>query len=621
MRVPSTSVFSILSLPIFLVCPAFGQSGEDDRPNLVFIMTDEHNLMTLGCYRDQLPNSQAFIWGNGVKVDTPNIDSLARDGALFTNFYVQSPACTPSRASFWTGRYANEVGAGRNDLTLDKDAKTIGNILEEDGYDTAYVGKWHLNGDDKPGFVTDEEDARGFIHSHYMYNRGHWKYFEEKEDGTFYVNYNTPSGVESDENNYTTDFLFNRTIKVLEERDENKPFAILLNIPDPHGPNTVRAPYDTMYSDLPFEEPRTMKNREGNSRVIPGWESAMPDNRVNKFNSDPMATYFGMVKCIDDNLGKLLEYIDEKGLTDNTIVVFTSDHGDMLFEHGRKNKGMPYKTSGGVPFIVRYPGKILPGKVINSVYSSMDAIPSVLGLMGVTAQNVTFSGKDKSSKWENQRMEITDNRNIYMYEQDGKWSALIDHQGLLVVSSYDQPWYFYFSRDSDEVANYYPNLKNSKFIKAMINTLQSTMIEHNDPSLFGNFTVNTPVLGDDSCNDHKGKVIIKGEGKSCMYVASYLQYCSLTHVLKFCEATCGRCTGEFQTIHCIDSAKEIVVESENLLCLDIDPESNICQDSEAMLECPNTCKVCPFTNTLAPTITMAPTTMIPTISESPTESL
>ena len=139
-----------------------------DKPNLIIIMTDEHNLRTLGCYRDTMENSQSFVWGEGVKVDTPHIDSLARDGALFTNFNTVAPLCTPSRASFMTGMYPATTGVIGNHDKMNKNAVTFAEILrEKEDYYTGYIGKWHLNGDPKPGF-NDKKRSFGFIDTKYQ---------------------------------------------------------------------------------------------------------------------------------------------------------------------------------------------------------------------------------------------------------------------------------------------------------------------------------------------------------------------------------------------------------------------------------------------------------------------
>ena len=127
-------LFSILFLPLI----SFGLS----QPNVIIIQTDEHNLRTLGCYREQMNEAQAFVWGKGNKVDTPNIDSLARDGLICTNYFASSPVCTPSRASWVSGLYPQATGSANNNLPLKDSIVTFAEVLRQRGYATSYLGKW-----------------------------------------------------------------------------------------------------------------------------------------------------------------------------------------------------------------------------------------------------------------------------------------------------------------------------------------------------------------------------------------------------------------------------------------------------------------------------------------------
>lgn len=137
-------------LSLGVVFGSIGFLRAADRPNLVIVMTDEHNLRTLGCYRDLMAPEQAYVWGEGVAVDTPHIDSLATEGALLSNFFVSTPVCSPSRAAFLTGKYPHQVGVPTNDLPMYDDTVTIAEVLGREGYATSYIGKWHLDGTGKP---------------------------------------------------------------------------------------------------------------------------------------------------------------------------------------------------------------------------------------------------------------------------------------------------------------------------------------------------------------------------------------------------------------------------------------------------------------------------------------
>ena len=212
------------------------------EPNLIMIMTDEHNYRTLGCYRNYLRSigqeSQSRVWGMNW-IYTPNIDRLSTEGALFSNFYSVSPICTPSRASFMSGLYPEFTGAAKNSEVMDANIVTFANILREQGYSTSYMGKWHLSGLAKPGW--DDEAGRdfGFDRTRFKYNRGHWKYFEASDDNSQVYEYKIDDEGMFEgrlEEHYATDFLFDRGIEDIDTAlAQNKPFAIVLAIPDPHG--------------------------------------------------------------------------------------------------------------------------------------------------------------------------------------------------------------------------------------------------------------------------------------------------------------------------------------------------------------------------------------------------
>ena len=326
-------VCSIIGLIIFTLA----STVHSDEPNLIVIMTDEHNLRTLGCYRDRMKKSQSFVWGDGIKVDTPHIDSLAREGALFTNFNTVAPLCTPSRASFMTGLYPAFTGASENHLPMDQNAVTFAKVLrKKKGYHTGYFGKWHLNGDIKPGFQ-DRDRHFGFYENKYQFNRGHWKFLEEDIENSIVnaYDYKEKRKVKGSlEKAYTTDFLFRKALDFMSIQVEmDRSFALMLSIPDPHGPNDVRPPYDTMYNSMHFNMPATAVAAYRKSPANPGWsfldtELKNADKIITSIENHEewqtnLRNYFGMVKLIDDKVGELLSFLKQNSLDKNTIVVFT----------------------------------------------------------------------------------------------------------------------------------------------------------------------------------------------------------------------------------------------------------------------------------------------------------
>lgn len=446
----------ILHLVVYAPCL---NADQENKPNLLIIHTDEHNFRTLGCYRQHLPREQAFIWGKGVKVDTPHIDSLAQAGAIFTKFYAASPVCTPSRASFVSGLYPQATRSVTNNIPMSDTVITFAEVLRRNGYATSYVGKWHLDGNAKPGFGPKRKF--GFSDNRFMFNRGHWKVFKNSKEGeeadssfdpkTGYYSYGIKG---ANRETFATDFLTDRTLEILE-RDKSKPFCVMLSLPDPHGPNSVRAPYDTMYSKLKFQKPPSMSALLATPTRAPKWNVLTGKNRVKKINQQAMARYFGMVKCIDDNVGRLLKFLRENELEKNTIIVLSSDHGDLMCEHCRNNKGLPYETSAGIPFVVRYPEKIRPGKVIRTAHTTVDFSPTILSLMGLKKQIPSSHGRDASTDLLNQTKTIDTDRIVYIRQASGRWVAAIDHRYKLVLSADDKPWLFDLEKDPNELTNFY----------------------------------------------------------------------------------------------------------------------------------------------------------------------
>ncbi len=352
--------------------------GAVDRPNLVVIHTDEHNFRTLGCYRALLPADQAFIWGEGVAVATPNIDWLAQNGAICDRYYATSPLCTPSRASLVSGRYPQNAGTlGNNDLLRD-DVITFAEALRRHGYATGYAGKWHLDGDGWPQWAPDRKF--GFEDNRYMFNRGHWKKLAETAEGPRVATVDakgTPNYdlAGADAKSFATDFLADRAVAFINAHKDG-PFCYMVSIPDPHGPNTVRVPYDTMFAGVAFQQPRSAQST---GKDLPPYASVRPD----PFDVDEMARYFGMVKCVDDNVGKILDALCAAGVLERTFIVFTSDHGDLCGEHGRYDKEVPLEASARIPFVLHAPGVVKPGTVVRQALGTVDFKPTILTLLGI----------------------------------------------------------------------------------------------------------------------------------------------------------------------------------------------------------------------------------------------
>ena len=338
---------------------AAGDDAAASRPNLLVIHTDQQSCWTLGAYE-------------GTLVDTPHIDSLAKEGALFQNFFTNSAVCTPSRGCLLTGRYPHAHGAYKNNIELNRDEVTLARALLDKGYTTGYAGKWHLDGEAKPGWVPPER-AMGFEDSRFMFNRGHWKKITESDNGDPEAHAYREVG---DEKTYTTDWLADKTVAFIQEPREN-PFFFMVSIPDPHTPFTVRPPYDAMYKPDGMPVPSTFRQSD-----VPAW-ARRADSRAKTEEAlrKHKAGYCGEVKCIDDNVGRILDALRETGQLDNTIVVFTTDHGEYMGEHGLMGKNQLYETAYRIPLLVRWPRRIAAGTVVDACVSTVDFMPTMLGLM------------------------------------------------------------------------------------------------------------------------------------------------------------------------------------------------------------------------------------------------
>ncbi len=440
---------------------ALARSAE--HPNLLIIHTDEHNYRTLGCY-------------GGTIVKTPNIDFLATNGALCQKFYATSPVCTPSRAAFVSGRYPQNTPAVSNNIPMGDETVTFAEILRRQGYATGYAGKWHLDGTGKPQWAPKRKF--GFEDNRYMFNRGHWKKMADTTAGPAVATRNAKGQPNydvagADEKSFTTDWLANKAIDFIDAH-KNEPFCYMVSIPDPHGPNTVRAPYDTMFEKLDVSIPATFhKSKE----QTPAW--APPDKGLTeKSLKRLMPPYYGMVKCIDDNVGRILDALRKNGVLERTVVVFTADHGDLCGEHKRLNKGVPYEGSAKVPFIMYYPEKIKPGTVIDKVLGCVDFLPTVLGIMGIKTlggqdgrdASVLFTGRTPAG-W----------KDITFMRIDKSWLCAVTDRYKIIYARQGVPWLFDLKKDPDELTNFYADPQYKSVVKELSGELMTYCTRYNEP--------------------------------------------------------------------------------------------------------------------------------------------
>ena len=451
------------------------------RPNLLIVHCDELNFRTLGCYRDTLPDDQAFMWGKNAVCDTPHIDTLAAEGSLWTKCYPATPVCSPSRSSLLTGRYPQNTPVTNNNIHLGDDQITFALKLSEAGYHTGYAGKWHLDGYGKPQW--EPKRKFGFQDNRFMFNRGHWKQFEDTPEGPR-IKARNENGQPcydvkgADETSFATDWLTTKAINYIDEHKGN-PFCYMLSIPDPHGPDTVRAPYDKMFDDKVVKKPRTYDKPHS---AFPAWAKAQ------KRCPFKMASYHGMIKCIDDNVGRLIAHLKKRGIYDNTIFIFTADHGDMRGEHKRQNKGIPYEASAKVPFLIRLPGAIPAGKVIDHTFNTVDFKPSILSLLGVEC-DPAVEGRDLAAvlRGENPASDaandITFFRSTSSRKGPGSWVGAVTSRYKLILSPIETPYLFDLENEPDELNNLVEKKEHRDRVKHMARALKKYAEATNDPFL------------------------------------------------------------------------------------------------------------------------------------------
>jgi len=347
-----------MALPV----PAAAAESRPARPNLLFLFADQMHGFALGCM------------GDG-EYRTPNLDRLAKEGTLFRAAYSSAPVCTPFRGTLFTGRYGSETGILANERPLPKGEKTLAACLNEGGYRTGYIGKWHLGG---AGNVAIPPELRGgfqeFI-GYQCYNdyASNVCFFDEEGRRIEFPKHRTDA---------TTDIAIERL-----GRMAGRPFALFVSYQNPHYPLQPSPEYEAMFAGA------RVTRRPNCSDVEPYTPTASPpaprprenDPVFKKYGGNLdmyLRLYHAMVAQLDANVGRLLAALDRLGLRDTTAVVFTSDHGDMAGSHGLTNKGVAWEESTRIPFIVRAPGGPA-GQTAKAPVASVDFLPTCLGLAGL----------------------------------------------------------------------------------------------------------------------------------------------------------------------------------------------------------------------------------------------
>jgi arylsulfatase A-like enzyme len=363
----------------------------DARPNILFIMSDDHGYQAIGAY--------------GSKVNkTPHIDRLAKEGMRFDRAFVTNSICGPCRAVILTGKYNHLNGYTRNEGAFDGSQQTVAKLLQKAGYQTAIVGKWHL-GSDPTGF-------------------DYWEILQGQ--GPYYnPGMKSAAGVKKHEG-YTTEIITDLALDFLKEkRDKEKPFFMLYQHKAPHRNWQPGPKYLDHYKDVKIPEPETLfddysgrgfaakdqqmtvakdltpndlklipqggmnpKQRETFMAAYAEENKAFADAKLEgkdlvrwKFQRYAK-DYLRCVDAVDDNVGRVLDYLDESGLAKNTIVIYTSDQGWYLGEHGWYDKRWMYEESFRTPLLIRWPDHIKPGSVNTDLVMNLDFAETFLAIAG-----------------------------------------------------------------------------------------------------------------------------------------------------------------------------------------------------------------------------------------------
>jgi len=360
-------LFFLVVLFFPFISIASGDEETQKKPNLLFIFPDQFRPQALGFMNED-------------PVITPNLDKLASQGVVFTNAVSNRPLCSPYRAMLMTGKYPFSNGVQTNCNTssrkysnyLREDETCFGDVLKANGYLAGYIGKWHLDAPGGPDvdrwqdavwgtFIPPGPKRHGFDfwHAYGCHNRHNDPYYWE-----------TNASIE--------DTLFPREWSPIHEakvasrfieNNKEKPWALFVSMNPPHGPyHEVPEKYRKIYDSVPVD---TLLNRPN-----------LPEGKKGDIGRRNVRDYFACVTGVDEQIGKILDKLEETGQAENTIVIFTADHGEMMGSHGLLQKVVYYEESFRVPFIVRWPEKMKSGT--NDLHLSVpDLMPTLLGLMGV----------------------------------------------------------------------------------------------------------------------------------------------------------------------------------------------------------------------------------------------
>lgn len=492
----------LILISIFFGSDAFTQQAS--RPNIVIILTDDHAVQTIGAYGSK--------YGA-----TPNLDRLAKEGALFNRAFVANSICGPSRAVLLTGKYSHTNGMRDNHDTFDASQNVFPARLKQAGFQTAWIGKWHL-----------VSYPQGFDYWNILPGQGQY--------------YNpaliSMKGDTTRQEGYATDVITDLTIDWLDKRDESKPFFVVVGEKAPHRTWMPDIADLGKFDHINFPLPKNFYDRYEN-RIAAGMQDMSIEKTMKlgydlKMKSDPdklasaflarmnpeqrkkwnayydqveadflkknltgnaltewkyqryMRDYYSTTLSLDRNIGKILAYLDKNKLTNSTLVVYTSDQGFYMGEHGWFDKRFMYEESMRTPLIIRYPGVIKPGTVSNQLVSNVDFAPTFLEAAGIGIPK-EIQGISMMPLLKDPKAVIRKSVYYHFYEFPGEHSVL-KHFGIRtsrykLIRFYDHKnfWELYdLQKDPAEMKNLYGQKKYAAITLDLKKQLKQLCIGNKD---------------------------------------------------------------------------------------------------------------------------------------------
>ena len=373
--------------------------------NIVLILSDDHRHDFMG-FMEEGP---AFL-------ETPNLDRMAMQGAHFRNAFVTTSLCSPSRATILTGQYMHHHRVVDNQRPVADGTRFFPEYLQEAGYTTGFVGKWHMGHD-------HDEPRKGF---------NHWVSF--KGQGTYFDPELNLNGSRKSFKGYTTDILADQALEWLKTRSDEDPFLLYLSFKAVHYPFQPAPRHHGRYEDKAIDYPMTMANTESNYQTQSNWIRerrygihGIDHMETGPLDKDPVPSfddlyhrYCETVHGLDENIGRVLDYLDSSKLMENTIVVYLGDNGFALGEHGFYDKRDAFEESIRIPMLAMAPGLIEPGSKIDAMMLNMDLAPTLLEAANINIQKSMKLDGQSALPW--LRGETIPWRDHILYEYHWEWN-------------------------------------------------------------------------------------------------------------------------------------------------------------------------------------------------------